>query len=189
MKNVLKMLLAMVFLVMTVVAAGATQVTVDLDKIPSDLAAKILDAQKAPATTEPPITPSQAKEWADIGRSIGDAIAATAQSLSVGVNDFIKTPAGKMSVFVLFMYIIGWKLWTIIAGVVIWLVLGTTIFHSYRRLHLPTKYTITDEGNPGKEKVLFGSYQFKDDGERLVSLWGHYISFVALAVVMLFIIL
>src|SRR3954470_10721136 len=114
--------LVMTGVLATSLAFGATaqQTTVDLSKIDSQLAAQILEAQKKGNTIDPKTMADQAKEWAGVGKAVGDGIGATARALSIEVNDFIKTPVGKWTFFFLFWYIIGHKMWSVFAGIAIW---------------------------------------------------------------------
>lgn len=55
---------------------------------------------------------TKAKEWVDIGNSLGQALAGTARELGVAVNDFAKSPVGHLAI-----------------ALIIWKVLGGTIIH------------------------------------------------------------
>lgn len=45
----------------------------------------------------PKETVVRAKEWAEVGQQLGQAIAVTAKELNIAVNDFVKTPVGMMT--------------------------------------------------------------------------------------------
>jgi len=73
-----------------------------------------------------------ADKWANFGIKIGRALSSCAKELNVAVNDFLKTPAGKIT-FVL----IAWKVVATdayhIFGSLVMLVLGWVIFMKFYR--------------------------------------------------------
>lgn len=58
---------------------------------------------KAPDTTKTLV--HQVSQWADVGIKIGAALGACAKELNVAVNDFLQTPAGKFTFFM-----IAWRI-------------------------------------------------------------------------------
>lgn len=184
--------MARLFFIITVMAlltstAVAQQVTVDLKKIDSTLAGQILEAQKKADIAAPTAIADQAKQWADIGTAVGTGIAATAKSLSVEINDFVKTPVGKWAFFFLFWYIIGHKIWTILAGTIIWIVLGRIIWHSFTIFHRPKPIGL-DDGHGGK-KVDLVTYKFNSNEARATSAFFHVSAFILLSCIMIVVIL
>lgn len=57
-------------------------------------------------------TAQAAKEWVEVGSSIGQGLSATARELGVAVNDFAKSPVGKIAV-----------------ALIVWKVAGSAIVH------------------------------------------------------------
>jgi hypothetical protein len=112
-------------------------VTIDLTKLDQTSRNAILDelASERAKTAMPAITVDKAKEWAITGKGIGDAIAASAKAMSVGVNDFIKTPAGTLTVVTIFLYLFGHAFWAAVGGSIVWIVLGCVIWRSFMKFH------------------------------------------------------
>lgn len=172
--------------------AHAQQINIDLSKIDSNLAAKIIEAQqqiqKAKEKAEvPKVTVSQAKEWADVGKNLAEAVGATAKALSIEVNDFVKTPVGWWAFAFIFWYFLGAKLWAIFGGIVVWIVLGSVIWHSFRIFHIPQKKLVSEDTAKIK-KYEYIKYGFNSNEARTTSACAHAIAFVLLSIVMLVII-
>jgi hypothetical protein len=167
---------------------NSTTVSVDLTKLDPNARNAVIDAVKAaeaPATAvaQPPVSADTAKQWADVGKNIGSAIAETCKALSIGVNDFIKTPAGILTIAVLILYLFGASLWAVVGGTIAWIVLGSLIWASFRKFHMPQKLKDKD----GNEH--FETYDFHSDDARTVSAVVHACAFVLLTIVMLIIVL
>lgn len=50
---------------------------------------------------------ASAKEWAEVGSSIGKGLVATANEMGVAVNDFARTPVGKIAVALIVWKVAG----------------------------------------------------------------------------------
>lgn len=110
----MKKILAAFMLIMTMGFATAAPTPADMDKLTdvqkAELAlqvAKQVEEQKAVVQN-----PKQVKEWVSYGTEIGQALAGTARELGVVANEFIKTPAGQLTM-----------------GMIIWKVMGHDIVH------------------------------------------------------------
>ena len=171
-------------------SANAQQISIDLGKLDSNLAAKVIEAQqnieKAKAKVAVP-TVSQAKEWADVGKNLAEAVGATAKTLSIEVNDFVKTPVGWWAFAFIFWYFLGAKIWSIFGGTIVWIVLGSIVWHSFSTFHIPKKKLVKE----GPEKVKqydYKTYEFKTPAGKVGSAWAHGLAFGVLSFVMLLII-
>ena len=169
--------------------AHAVQLTVDTDKLDAKLTTQLLEAQKeAAGKKDSAITVTQqAKEWAGIGKEIGSAFAETAKALSVETNQFIQTPVGKWTLFFVGWYLIGHKLWAIVAGIVIWITLGHFIHRSFRYFHVPRDIVKTKKD--GTTVTEHCGYNFRSDEARAVSAFFHAATFVLFSVIMTIVIL
>lgn len=174
--------------------ASAQQIAVDLGTLDPHLATQLLQAKQQAAekqekakAAETIVTVNQAKQWADIGENVAKAIAATAKALSIEVNDFVKTPVGKWTLFFIFWYILGETVWTTVIGSLIWLVLGLVIWHSFRIFHIP-KTVEVDLGDGKKDKKLL-VYEFKSNDARSLSASLHAAIFILLSIMMIIVIL
>lgn len=150
----------------------STVVTVDLKDLGSDTVNAILYAKKqADKTSQSSIVVPKVedvKEWASIGTMIGDSISATAKSLSVSVNDFIKTPVGMMVLFLIFFKVVGASVWQIFAGTIFLTIFGTAWWKSYKYYLIPwvlTEKTFDKDGLVTSTTETLESYPFSRDGK------------------------
>jgi hypothetical protein len=100
-------------------------VTVDLSKLGSVSRNEIIDLQKEEKT---PV--ESAKEWAGIGVELGKAIASTCKELSIGVNDFVKTPVGKLAMCIILWKLVGKE----ILGLIIWVAITIIVLLMFRHM-------------------------------------------------------
>jgi len=170
--------------------AHAVQLTVDTDKLDSNLTTQLLDAQKSAKDKNGSTVvtaAAQAKEWAGIGKEIGSAFAETAKALSVETNQFIQTPVGKWTLFFVGWYLIGHKLWAIVAGIGIWIVLGHLIHRSFRYFHVPRDIVKTKKD--GTTITEHYGYSFANSEARAFSAFFHAAVFIIFSIVMTAVIL
>ncbi|MDP2593996.1 MAG: hypothetical protein Q8P36_01505 [bacterium] len=190
MKGIVRVVMAAFFSAsMLVGAAHAQSINVDLSKLPSEVASGLLRAQKAINEEKEKVavsTVSQAKEWANVGKDLAEAVGATAKALSIEVNDFVKTPVGWWAFVFLFWYFLGAKLWAIIGGTLVWIILGCVIWHSFRIFHIPQRKLVSEEGKVRRYEYI--KYAFVSGDARAWSAVVHVASFVGLSIIMLVII-
>ncbi|MBI3572177.1 hypothetical protein HY091_01415 [Candidatus Kaiserbacteria bacterium] len=168
----------------TASSGNNTTVTIDLTKLDDVTRNAVIAAIKADqAVAQPVVSANTARQWADVGQNIGNAIAETCKALSIGVNDFIKTPAGILTIAMLFFYLFGGSLWAVVGGSLVWVVLGSVIWKSFSIFHRPQKLMDKD----GKQH--FEIYEFHSNDARVVSVVAHVASFIVLSVIMIVIIL
>ena len=194
MKHLVHSTLAFFFcLFLTAATVGAQQITIDLGKMDSQLAAQVIkeqqriNQQQVEEQEEEVDTADQAQKWASIGENVAKAIAAAADALSIQVNEFVKTPVGQWTLFFVFWYIMGETVWAAVIGSLIWLVLGLVIWHSFRIFHIP-KTVEVDLGGGKKDKKLL-AYEFASKDAKMVSTIFHAAAFVLLSIVMIIVIL
>lgn len=154
-----------------------TTVTVNLQDLDDNTRNAVLSAIKPKGT--PNISPDDAKKWAIYGKGIGEAIAATAKALNVGINDFIKTPAGTYVILALALYLFGAHLWAVVAGALIWLIVGVTIWRSFRKFHMP----FVLKGKDGAQ--VLETYHWDSKDAKTMSACAHCAFFLALSIVCL----
>jgi len=192
-KHLIRIAAATLFSVsMCMANANAQQITIDLGKLDSKLAARVIEAQQNIKKAEekiavPKVTVSQAKEWADVGQNLATAVGATAKALSVEVNDFVKTPVGWWAFAFIFWYFLGANIWAIVGGTITWIALGSVIWHSFRIFHIPQRKLVF-EGEGKVKKYDYVKYAFASNDARTLSAIAHTVMFVVLSIVMLVII-
>lgn len=116
---------------------------------------KAVADKKAQAKQEQqPAVPNvdQLDQWATVGTKVGQGLAAAAKEVGVTVNDFAKTPVGKLTAFLIVWNFIGAQIVHIIGGILIWIV-GFAFLHYWYKHSYPdaVKYSKT-------EKNIFGNY-------------------------------
>lgn len=185
-----RFMLAAVFSVSIAFSAlrvSALQTNVDLDKMDPALAAQVLESQRKKEEGKPAVTIQNAKEWAGIGEDVAKAIGATAKALSMEVNEFMKTPVGKWTFILIFWYVLGHKLWMIAGGIMIWAVLGSLAWKSFKRFHMPQ--AVITKNKAGEDEVKYVSYEFRTSDAKIMSAVIHTIFFCVLSIAMALVIL
>lgn len=161
-----------------------TQVQVDLKDLNPTEQAAVLAAIKAhegsPITN---ITPQAAHAWAGIGKEIGSAFGETAKALNISVNDFIKTPAGVLTVWTIFLYLFGHTLWSIIGGSIAWIALTWLVWHSSTYFLRPRFIkTTTREGGKVTTTVNKYEYEWSSKDSKMMCAAIHTAVFVAVTI-------
>jgi hypothetical protein len=173
----------------------AQNVTIPLDKLPPETAAKVLEAQKQAQrvieadkvadewvkANKLPKTPEAVKEWAGIGKEVADALAQTAKALSIEVNEFVKTPVGKMVAFLIIWRLVGDKFWKIIAGTAIWIGAGWFLWRNFSRLHLPREEWVKGAGTDGKGEWRDRTFKWNSKEAKTTSAAFHTGAFIVLS--------
>lgn len=180
----MKQFLVLVFLVWFIAPVMAQKVSVDLTDLSSSSVNEILKVTRDKELKAHQIlAPENAAKWAEVGKQLSEGVAATARGLSIEVNEFVKTPVGKFTFFLLAWKFFGAKLWSVFAATIIWIVLGGIIWRSFRWFHRPVKYLVSEEGKIKKYEWVY--YQWKSQEAKVVSTAVHTISFIVLSVVMI----
>ena len=81
----------------------AQQVTVDLANLSPQARNAVIDANKSGVVSN--ITTGDIEKYAAIGQAVGTAFKEVCKTLNVELNEFIKTPAGKIT-----MFMVAWKI-------------------------------------------------------------------------------
>jgi hypothetical protein len=100
---------------MSTMAMAATPVQIDLETLSGETQKSVLNALKEQAKKVEPltvnlkdITPEKINTWSV---AIANGIKETSKVLNVEVNEFIKTPVGKGTAFLIFWKVAGKDLW------------------------------------------------------------------------------
>lgn len=149
--------------------AHAVSVNVDLEELPDHARQAILDAK---AKKDKKVSPDQIESFEKYGIALGKSINALVKELGVTLNDFIKTPVGKLTTGVLL-----WKL-VLFEVLIVCLKLGALIFatsillFSFMRFHVPHKQKTKDEkGNVDIQWV--SKYEFNSGEAKMFSVFVH----------------
>lgn len=159
--------------------AGNTKVVVDLTKLDSNTRNVILDniaaSQKVPAAVAAVSNPDTINRWSQVGKGVGDAIAAAAKALNTGVNDFIKTPAGTLVVWTLLAYLFGATLWHVVGGLLFWFMVVSLILWSFKKFHV--QKVVWDKARTTPTVV---KYEFRSSDARTTSAIAHVVAFAVI---------
>lgn len=172
-------------------AKANTEVTVDLKDLDDITRNKILDMmndkkeEAAKKATEiipviSKVDPATIKSWAE---SISGVIKTVCGELNVSVNDFIKTDAGKITVFLVAYKMIGDDVRAIIFSTLWALIVIPLLVLSLRTFHIPTKLKTKDKD--GKETITYAiKYKWTSGACRAASGIIHY-ALIAIALIIL----
>ena len=132
--------------------AGFNELTeqqkIEILKVVADKKEQVQQKQQQPSVPDV----EKLDQWATVGTKVGQGLAAAAKEVGVTVNDFAKTPVGKLTAFLIVWNFIGAQLVHIIGGILIWIV-GFGFLHYWCKNSYPdaVKYSKT-------EKNIFGNY-------------------------------
>jgi len=137
-----KILLTVLIILITVpVIAQDSWVKIDPGDLTPEQVAELYrlkesaDAARSGSPINNTPTVDQVEEWTTLGSKMGKAIAEMCSEMGVVVNEFLETPVGKVTAFVIVWKMIGSDIFGIFGGMIVWL-LGTSILiFIYKRLH------------------------------------------------------
>jgi hypothetical protein len=140
----------LIFLLCSVLLAQT--VTVDLAKLPSQARNEVINANNADK-------PVDVEKWAVIGKGLAQAIAECCKELSVGVNDFVRTPVGKIT-----MLIIVWKMFAKdFLGCILWIAVTIVCAFVFRLIFGSRKVV-------GKDGLITYERRMEDTGDIVTGL-------------------
>jgi hypothetical protein len=129
-----------------------------------------------------------AEKWIGIGERFGEKlgkiIGDVCKELGIQANEFIKTPAGKLTVGLIVWKVIGEDLWDIVGGTLAWLCITSILFVSFRHFHMNER-TVNKES---AEVKYISRYDFEDQNYETGSAWAHGIGFLLTTAVCLLIV-
>lgn len=173
---VLGVVMTFAFSIQTV---NADQITIDTDQLDATTLTQVLQAKKKASETK--VTVDNVKEYVTIGKEIGMAIAATCKELSVEVNQFVKTPVGKITMALIVYKVVGEKLWDIVGGTLAWIIITIIIWRSFRHFHMNER--VVDKSDKQKPLIEYvPRYVFNDRDYRPWSVFVHVVAFVAITI-------
>lgn len=183
----MKQLIAIIFvlLIPVVAFAGPGDVVIDPEKLTPQDAATLYQLKK---NAENPMTnmasPDNLEKYAKIGEGVAKALGAACKELSVNVNEFIQTPAGKLTTFLIVWKIIGKDIVGILGGTVMLIVVLSILIWSYRRLFLRERIKNKETG----EIRYVERFQFRSGEAQMSAAAVHIILFVVVWIAWLIII-
>lgn len=183
MKKVLIVSALVVLCAVWAMPATAQVVTIDLDDLSPEEAAKVLAAKNLAENGPPPTQTATetAEEWVIFGERFAEVIITMCSRLGVEVNEFVKTPVGKIATIVILWKVVGVSLWSIIGGTLAWVVITMILLWSFRFFHMRARVENTDgDGNTTVEYVE--RYEFSSGDWAAGSAVLHCAFFVAITI-------
>ena len=161
--------------------AHAVSVNVNLEDLPEEARNAILDHQAGKDKKK--VDPDQIEAFEKYGIALGKSINALVKELGVTLNDFIKTPVGKLTTGVLL-----WKL-VFFEVLIVCLKLGALIFatsillFSFVRFHVPHKVKRKDDKTGEVEISWVQKFDFNSGEVKMLSVFIHIVLAIVLMIV------
>lgn len=151
----MKKIIAAFMMFMAMGLASAAPTPADMDKLTdvqkAELAlqvAKQVEEQKAAVQN-----PKQVKEWVSYGTEIGQALAGTARELGVVANEFIKTPAGQLTMGMIIWKVMGHDIVHVGLALIMFFTLIPGWIYMFHRMCILKGYTCQKYEEDGKQKT------------------------------------
>lgn len=109
----------------------------------------LTEEQKAQLTLQ--AVQMKGEPWAEVANAVGTGVAQTAESLGVAANEFVDTPVGKMTAFVIIYQFIGKDLVRLIVAATMWVIVTIIIVWVFKRVGMPSMIEYYENGK--KKKV------------------------------------
>lgn len=174
MKKITTSLILMFCLSFSPLTFAETKVEVDLEKLDSSTRNKILNhLQEEKILPQRLVSnPNEAKKWADV---VSTSIKDICRNLNVEVNEFVKTPVGKLTVGLIIWKVIGSELKGIIFGIIFWTIGMLIIGSTFYRFHVPHKVKREITKDNKKETVIdyIQKYKWGSNDAKIMSTVIH----------------
>lgn len=125
------------------------------------------------------LDPENIEAWS---KAISNGIRIVCTDLSIGVNDFIKTDVGKITMFLLIYQVLGKDLKGVVFGMLLWIVTMPLIVTSF--IHFHTRYKVKTLDKESKvESVSYAErYKWYSSEAKGFSALAHTMLFVGLTI-------
>ncbi len=142
------------------------------------------EADSSPKSVIADIDPEKAEKWAKV---IGGTIKTISEDLSLGVNEFVKTDVGKITMVLIVYKVIGEDIKAIVFGAGAWLLVTPILLMSFRFFHGSRKLKIKDEEGNITDIKYIPRYKWNtcDDGSSAAKIGSaaiHIVVFVAISI-------
>lgn len=164
-------------------AQAGTSVYIDADQLSPEQAKQLQEIRKAIETKRPIPSVEEMSKYAQLGEAIAKAIGATCKELRVEVNEFVKTPVGWWTMFLIVWKIVGHGLLKGVIATIAWIttiVISLVMWKKYFSMLTVTDKRTLKDGTVEETVRRVPSYSFNsNDGKAVLGVFT-----VAIPVVM-----
>lgn len=134
--------------------------------------------------------PDVAERWGDV---ISKTIKTISSDLAIGVNEFIKTDVGKITLFIIAYKILGEDIKDIFFGSIAWVLVTIMLLFSFRHFHMSEKTKVKDDKSNVTSITYTPRYTWTVDSDdecpaKVMSAIFHVVGFAAITIISLAII-
>lgn len=129
----MKKFLIAVAMVLSVGAAHAAVTGIDLSGLTETQKAQLVQQAEQMKNATPLETAEKVDKWVDVGERLGKMMGGAAKEVGIAVNDFVKTPVGMMTAFLIVWNYMGSMLVHVIGGfTILFITFGLLTWYSGR---------------------------------------------------------
>lgn len=125
------------------------------------------------------LDPKSIEAWS---KAISNGIRIVCTDLSIGVNDFIKTDVGKITMFLIIYQVIGKDLKGMLFGMLLWIITMPLIVMSFVHFHTRYKVKTLDENGKVADITYAKRYSWESGEAKGFSALIHTVLFVGLTI-------
>ncbi len=142
----------------------------DADKI---AIMKTVTEKRDAATGTIPTTPDQIEQWVQLGANVGKGLAGAAKELGVAANEFVNTPVGKLTAFLIVWHFVGAMAIHIAGGLMVLIVGFSALgWYTHNARHVTATYSPTERDWVGRARKVAYVRTALQDGDQWILVWG-----------------
>ena len=152
--------------------AYAVNMNVDLEELSETARNEILDLEKKEEKN--PVTMDTVLEYQQYGVALGKALNSLVKELGITLNEFIKSPVGKLTTAVLLWKLVFYEVFILFLKMGVMFLLSLVIGFSFMRFHVPHRKVIKDpEDKKNKEVKWVQKYNWASGEMQFASVALH----------------
>jgi len=152
--------------------AYAVNMNVDLEELSETARNEILDLEKKEEKN--PVTMDTVLEYQQYGVALGKALNSLVKELGITLNDFIKSPVGKLTTAVLLWKLVFFEVFILLLKIGVMFLLSLCIGFSFMRFHVPQKKVTKDPEDKKKKTVEWiQKYNWSAGEAKMISVAIH----------------
>lgn len=151
----------------------AVNMNVDLEELSETARNEILDLEKNEDEKDP-VTMDTVLEYQQYGVALGKALNSLVKELGITLNEFIKSPVGKLTTAVLLWKLVFYEVFILFLKIGVMGLLVLVIGFSFMRFHVPHRKVIKDpEDKKNKEVKWVQKYNWASGEMQFASVALH----------------